>query len=131
MAIQTTSELARPTWTMTPRAQMAKVLLGATLAVMLGAGPAVAWDMTTQVPLRASTAAATHGTSPWKRAGRDLKDAFKAVARVYLPKTNRTHAAEQARWVPAPTASAVASAVPLVPPIPRPAPIPTLELEIE
>jgi hypothetical protein len=116
---------------MTPRAQMTKVLLGATLAVMLGAGPAVAWDMTTQVPLHASTAA-TQGTSPWKRAGRDLKDALKAVARVYLPRRNRPIPAEQARWIPAPTASAVASAAPLVPPVPRPAPVPNLELlEVE
>ena len=68
---------------------MTKVLLGATLAVMLAAGPAVAWDMTTQAPSRASMVAASHGRSPWKRAGRDLKDAFKAVARVYLPRTNR------------------------------------------
>ena len=110
---------------MTPRAQMAKVLLGATLAIMVGAGPAVAWDMTTQMPHRAAAAAATHGTSPWKRAGRDLKDAFKAVARVYLPRTNRVRPVEQARLSPAPTASSIASAAPPTPPIP------TLTLEIE
>jgi hypothetical protein len=107
---------------------MAKVLLGATLAVMLAAGPAVAWDMTTQRPAtrRSATAAAVHRTSPWKRAGRDLKDAFKAVTRVYLPKTNRPVPAEQARLAPAPTASSIASAVPLVPSAPPP-----LVLEIE
>ncbi len=107
---------------------MAKVLVGVTLAVMLGAGPAVAWDMTTQMPRRSTTtaAAAVHGTSPWKRAGRDLKDAFKAVARVYLPRTNRAVPAQQARLAPAPTASSIASAVPL-----GPAPPPPLVLEIE
>jgi hypothetical protein len=108
---------------------MAKVLVGATLAVMLGAGPAVAWDMTTQMPAThrsATAAAAVHGTSPWKRAGRDLKDAFKAVARVYLPRTNRAVPAQQARLAPAPTASSIASAVPLVPAAPPP-----LVLEIE
>jgi hypothetical protein len=94
---------------------MAKVLLAATLAVMLGAGPAVAWDMTTQMPRRAAaTASATHGTSPWKRAGHDLKDAFKAVTRVYLPRTNRARSVEQPRPAPAPTASSIASAAPPV-----------------
>lgn len=104
---------------------MMKVLLGATLAIMVAAGPAVAWDMTTQMPRRAAVAAAGHGTSPWKRAGRDLKDAFKAVARVYIPRANGHHPVEQARVAPAPTASSIASAAPL------PKPIPTLELEIE
>jgi hypothetical protein len=105
---------------------MAKVLLGVTLAVMLGAGPAVAWDMTTQMPrLAAATATVTHGTSPWKRAGRDLKDAFKAVARVYLPRTNRPRPVEQPRLSPAPTASSIASTAPIV------RPVPTLELELE
>jgi hypothetical protein len=125
MATQTTPELVRPTWSMTPRTQMAKVLVGATLAVLLGAGPAIAWDVTTQMPRRAATATVTHGTSPWKRAGRDLKDAFKAVARVYLPRTNRARPVEQPRLAPAPTASSIASAVPLAPPVP------TLEVEIE
>jgi len=106
---------------------MAKVLVGVTLAVMLGAGPAVAWDMTTQMPRRSTTSATTvHGTSPWKRAGRDLKDAFKAVARVYLPRTHHAIPAQQARLAPAPTASSIASAVPLVPAAPPP-----LVLEIE
>lgn len=106
---------------------MMKVLLGATLAIMVAAGPAVAWDMTTQMPRRGAVAAAaaSHGTSPWKRAGRDLKDAFKAVTHVYLPATNRHHPVQQARVAPAPTASSIASAAPL------PKPIPTLELEIE
>jgi hypothetical protein len=108
---------------------MAKVLVGATLAVMLGAGPAVAWDMTTQMPRREATAAtaaaATQVRSPWKRAGRDLKDAFKAVTRVYLPRTTRARPEEQPRPAPAPTASSIASAVPLV------RPVPPLELEIE
>ncbi|HTQ46937.1 MAG TPA: hypothetical protein VMI75_29485 [Polyangiaceae bacterium] len=106
---------------------MAKVLVGVTLAVMLGAGPAVAWDMTTQMPRQSTRAAsAIHGTSPWKRAGRDLKDAFKAVARVYLPRTHHAVPAQQARLAPAPTASSIASAVPLVPSAPPP-----LVLEIE
>ena len=108
---------------------MAKVLLAATLAVLLGAGPAVAWDMTTQTPATrrsATAAAAVHGTSPWKRAGHDLKDAFKAVTRVYLPRTNRARSVEQPRPAPAPTASSIASAVPLVPAAPPP-----LVLEME
>jgi hypothetical protein len=128
MAIQTTPEPVRPTWSMPPRAQMTKVLLGATLAIMVGAGPAVAWDMTTQMPrVRSATAAATpHGSSPWKRAGRDLKDAIKAVARVYLPHANRAHPAQQARLSPAPTASPIASASAAVRPVPT-----TIELELE
>ncbi|HEX8794787.1 MAG TPA: hypothetical protein VF765_27765 [Polyangiaceae bacterium] len=106
---------------------MTKVILGVTLAIMVGAGPAVAWDMTTQMPRRPAAAAAAHaGSSPWKRAGRDLKDAFKAVARVYLPHTNRARPVQQARLAPAPTASSIASAVPLAPP----PPIPTLELDL-
>ena len=125
MATQTTREPVRPTWSMTPRAQMTRVLLGATLAIMVGAGPAVAWDMTTQMPHVQAAAATAHGSSPWKRAGHDLKDAFKAVARVYLPHTNRAHPVQQARLSPAPTASPIASAAPPV------RPIPTLELEIE
>lgn len=104
---------------------MTKVFLGATLAILVGAGPAVAWDMTTQMPRRSAAAATAHGTSPWKRAGRDLKDAFKAVARVYLPRTNRSCPVEQARLAPAPTASSIASAAPPAPPIP------TLTLELE
>ncbi len=125
MAIQTTPEAVRPTWSMTPRAQMMKVLLGATLAVLVGAGPAVAWDMTTQMPRRPAAASIAHGSSPWKRAGRDLKNAFKAVARVYLPRINRERPVEQARLAPAPTASSIASVAPPV------RPVPTLELEIE
>ncbi len=106
---------------------MTRVVLGVTLAIMVGAGPAVAWDMTTQMPKRAAAAAtARGGTSPWKRAGHDLKDAFKAVARVYLPHTNRARPAQQARLAPAPTASSIASAVPLAPT----PPIPTLELDL-
>src|SRR5262249_58401602 len=64
MATQTSPELVRPTGSMTPRTQMAKVLVGATLALLLGAGPAVAWDMTTQMPATrrpATAAAAVHG----------------------------------------------------------------------
>ncbi len=102
-----------------------KVLLGVTLALMVAAGPAVAWDITTQMPRRAAVATAPHGSSPWKRAGRDLKDAFKAVAHVYLPRTKRPRPVEQARLAPAPTASSIASVAPL------PRPIPTLELDIE
>ena len=36
---------------MTPRAQLARVLVGATFAVLVGAGPAIAWDVSTQPPL--------------------------------------------------------------------------------
>jgi hypothetical protein len=105
---------------------MTRLLLGVTLAIMVGAGPAVAWDMTTQMPRLHAAAPTFHASSPWKRAGHDLKDAFKSVARVYLPRTKRMHPVEQARLSPAPTASPIASAAPPVPP-----PIPTLELEIE
>lgn len=129
MAIRPTAEPVRPTWSMTPRAQMTRVILGVTLAIMVGAGPAVAWDMTTQMPKRAAAPATAHGgSSPWKRAGHDLKDAFKAVARVYLPHTNRARPVQQARLAPAPTASSIASAVVVTPP-PTP-PIPTLELDL-
>lgn len=129
MATQTSLDLVRPTWSMTPRAQMAKVILGVTLAVTLAAGPAIAWDMTTQVPSQAAASAAVpkHGRSPWKRAGHDLKDAIKTIARVYLPATGRSPDVKQLP-TPAPTAS-IASVVPLVRPAPTPPPIPTLEIE--
>lgn len=127
MTTQTTFEAVRPTETMTPRTQMTRVFVGVTLAVMVGAGPAVAWDMTTQMPHRAAASAWSHPKSPWRRAGHDLKDAFKTLTRVYLPRTGHVPAANQPPAPPAPTASSIASAVP---PIKTAKPVPTVELEV-
>jgi hypothetical protein len=71
----------------TPRAQVARVVVAGTLAVVLGAGPAVAWDLSTQLPTRDGIPPAARKASPWRGAGRELKDAAAAIARVYLPST--------------------------------------------
>jgi len=69
----------------TPRAQLSRVVLAAGAAVLLGAGPAVAWDLTTQPP-RAEARSAWPRPSPWLAAMKQTKAAAGGIARVYLPR---------------------------------------------
>jgi hypothetical protein len=69
----------------TPRAQFAHVVVAAGAAVLLGAGPAVAWDLSTQPP-RAEARSAWPRPSPWLSAARQMKAAVGGIARIYLPK---------------------------------------------
>jgi hypothetical protein len=71
----------------TPRAQVARVLVGATAAVLLGAGPAIAWDLSTQPP-RAVARPIWPRPSPWLSAGKQMKTAAGGLARVYLPRSS-------------------------------------------
>ena len=104
-----------PTHTMTPRAQMVRVLIGATFAILVGSGPAIAWDVSTQPP-RAERQSPWAPPSPWKIAGEHMKDAVKGIARVYLPRSRRAVAEDQA------TCAASASALPTPPSAPSASP---------
>jgi hypothetical protein len=122
----------RPTRMMTPRAQLARVLVGATFAILVGAGPAIAWDVSTQPP-RAEAPSPWPQPSPWKGAGEHLKDAMKGIARVYLPRSKRpTAEQETVPTLPAPSAApSIAPAVVgiYVPPSPAPSPSTTYWVE--
>ena len=76
----------RPPRPLTPRAQMARVMLGSVFALLVGAGPAVAWDRSSQPP-RAEAPSPWPHPSPWGSAGAHVKDALAAVVRVYIPRT--------------------------------------------
>jgi hypothetical protein len=80
---------------MTPRAQMIRVLVGATFAILVGTGPAIAWDVSTQPP-RAEVPSPWAPPSPWKTAGEHMKEAVKGIARVYLPRSRRAVAEDPA-----------------------------------
>jgi hypothetical protein len=69
----------------TPRAQLSRVVVAAGVAVLLGAGPAVAWDLSTQPP-RAEARSSWPRPSPWLSAGKQMKAAVGGIARVYLPR---------------------------------------------
>jgi hypothetical protein len=69
----------------TPRAQLSRVVVGAVAAVLLGAGPAIAWDLSTQPP-RAEAPSPWPLPSPWLSAGKQMKAAVGGIARVYLPR---------------------------------------------
>ena len=90
---------------------MVRVLVGATFAILVGAGPAIAWDVSTQPP-RAEVPSPWAPPSPWKTAGEHMKEAVKGIARVYLPRS-RIAVAED------PASSAIpAPALPAAPPAP-------------
>jgi hypothetical protein len=78
----------------TPRAQLARVVAAACAATVLGAGPAVAWDLTTQPP-RAEAPTPWPRPSPWLAAGKQIKSAAGGVARVYLPADRPTASAPE------------------------------------
>jgi len=69
----------------TPRAQFARVVVAAGAALLLGAGPAVAWDLSTQPP-RAEARSPWPRPSPWLSAGKQMKAAAGGIARIYLPR---------------------------------------------
>jgi hypothetical protein len=100
---------------MTPRAQMVRVMLGAVAAVLVGAGPAIAWDMNAQPPKAAQPSPWQKPPTPWKDAGRHMADAVKGIARLYLPKSPAVVAQEQAEAEAAASASAAALAPPPAP----------------
>jgi hypothetical protein len=69
----------------TPRAQFARVVVAVGAAALLGAGPAVAWDLSTQPP-RAAAPTGWPRPSPWLSAGKQMKAAAGGIARIYLPR---------------------------------------------
>jgi len=69
----------------TPRAQFARVVLAVGAAALLGAGPAVVWDLSTQPP-RAPARTGWPQPSPWLSAGKQMKAAAAGIARIYLPR---------------------------------------------
>ena len=78
----------------TPRAQLGRVVVGTVLGVLLGAGPALAWDLSTAPPRKpaSAAAAAAEGKKPvWKGLGGALRKGAQAVARIYLPKEDQEH----------------------------------------
>jgi hypothetical protein len=94
------------------------LLAAALVASIVGLGPAVAWDMTTQPP-RAAPRSPWPTAAPWKTAGAQMKETAKAMARIYLPP--RSAASEE----PVPgtsgpvAAAAVTSVITPVPPVIR------------
>lgn len=68
----------------TPRRQVARVIVGLAGAFVLGATPAVAWDLTTQPPQPAAPTPWPR-PSPWASVGVQMKAAAGGLARVYLP----------------------------------------------
>ena len=94
----------------TPRAQLSRVVVAACAAILLGAGPAVAWDMSTQPP-RAEPRSAWPRPSPWLSAGKQMKAAAGGIARIYLPrdKPAPVDPADPAAASPSPPATATAT----------------------
>lgn len=111
---------------LTPRGQVLRVLAGATFALVLGAGPAVAWDLSTSLP-RGERPSAWPKPSPWRDAGHEMKSAMKGIARVYLPLARTAPSASSdpaTPSVPAPAGTPTAPPVPTVAIVPVPKPIP-------
>jgi hypothetical protein len=72
--------------TSTPRAQASRVVVGLAGAIVLGAAPAIAWDLSTQAPRAAERRPSEPASpSPWRTAGKHVKAAVGGIARVYLP----------------------------------------------
>ncbi|HEY8039095.1 MAG TPA: hypothetical protein VIF15_04845 [Polyangiaceae bacterium] len=116
----------------TPRAQLARVLVGATLAAVLGAGPALAWDLSTQLPRSHDVPTPWARPSPWLTAGKQMKSAMGGLAREYLPHTRQPPDPSSLPAVP-PPATTPASSVTVGMyglPVP-PAPSPVVPIEIE
>jgi hypothetical protein len=109
----------------TPRAQMARVLVASSFALLVGIGPAVAWDVSTQPP-RAEAPSPWPRPSPWTTAASQMAGAVKGIARVYLPRSTQSPPDESAAVTPsAPPPASAASPAPAVvgvyaPPLPRP-----------
>src|SRR5580658_3675512 len=109
--------------TPTPRAQAARVVVGIAAAIVLGAGPAIAWDVSTQAPRATERRLSeTPSPSPWRMAGRHVKAAVGGIARVYLPLSEDAPVASEdpsaspapARPPPRPSASVAPAMAPYV-----------------
>ncbi|HEX4082528.1 MAG TPA: hypothetical protein VHX40_06135 [Acidimicrobiales bacterium] len=86
------------------------MVVAAGAALALGAGPAVAWDLSTQPP-RAKAPSAWPRPSPWLSAAKQAKAAAADLARVYVPRVEEPDAGSDEPLVPAPgTTTAAASA---------------------
>jgi len=119
-----TESPARDPRSPTPRAQLARVVVGGLAALVLGAGPAVAWDLSTQPP-RAEARSPWPRPSPWLTAGKQMKASAGGIARIYLPRDKAPPAdsANPAGAVVSPSpaaATATPSTGPLVISIPVP-----------
>jgi hypothetical protein len=110
--------------TSSPHAQRGtrlRLLAAAVFVSVVGLGPAIAWDLTTQPP-RAEPRSAWPKASPWKVAGAQMKDSAKAMARVYLPARPEEPASPPAPATPA----ALTTAAPSRTSIPRPMALPAV-----
>jgi len=104
----------------TPRAQLARVVVAGTLAAVVGAGPVVAWDLSTQLPADGGVPPAARKASPWRGAGRELKGAAAAIARSYLPSTAPSASASESASAAGPTVITPPTTTALAPPPPSP-----------
>jgi hypothetical protein len=111
--------------TATPSARV-RLAVAAVSFCILGLGPAVAWDMTSQPP-RAEPRSAWPRPSPWKQAGAQMKESVRTIARVYLPPRPDESSSAPAPAAPAALATAVATVVATpVPTVYRGIPRPTV-----
>jgi hypothetical protein len=105
----------------TPRSQLARVVVAAMLAAVLGGGPALAWDLSTQLP-RPEPMSHWSKPSPWRDAGKSMKTAAGEIARLYLPRSRPAPtASEEPAAAPSPTAAVTATPSPSATfrPVPR------------
>ncbi|HEY1691816.1 MAG TPA: hypothetical protein VGG39_06625 [Polyangiaceae bacterium] len=119
---------ARPSVPPTPRRQVARVLVGLAGALVLGAAPAVAWDLTTQPPQPATPTPWPH-PSPWASVGTQMKAAAGGLARVYLPTEAPPASSIPAPALPPPAATPTASYAP--PPVHGRWPVAINPVEVE
>jgi hypothetical protein len=104
-----------------------RLAAAAVFVAILGLGPAVAWDMTSQPPRAKPRSAWASPPSPWKVAGVQMKDSVKAMARVYLPPRPEESSSAPAPVAPAPPATAAATvAITPVPTVYRGIPRPSV-----
>jgi hypothetical protein len=109
----------------TPRAQLGRVVIGAVLGLVLGAGPALAWDLSASPPRKRPLEAQNVGQpSVWRGFGRSLHQAAKAVAHVYLPEETPPPTVDSV-VVPPPTPTV--AVIPLASTVPTPTP-PSMQL---
>lgn len=100
----------------TPRAQLSRVVVAAGAAVLLGAGPAVAWDLSTQPP-RAEPRSPLPRPSPWLSAGKQMKAAAGGIARIYLPRDKAVPPPEEGASASPATPATSATTAPTVAPV--------------
>jgi hypothetical protein len=111
------------------KATSARVRLAAAAALVciLGLGPAVAWDMTSQPPRAKPRSPWASPPSPWKVAGLQMKDSARAMAKVYLPPRAEESSSPPSTGAPTTLPTAVATvAATAVPTIYRGIPHPSV-----